>query len=69
MEDTRCTIASIEHEDPRCVNLIRGAVTAMEDPRYVNLHVPIALNMEDPRCWPVAMKTEDPRCERLDQRR
>jgi hypothetical protein len=65
MEDPRCTIAAMETEDPRCMNLCNGMVIGMEDLRCESLLRSAVTEMEDPRCRTVAHATEDPRCRSL----
>lgn len=70
MEDSRCKIAAIEADDPRCRGLLSGAVIEMEDPRCKDLSKDVMLRgvaaeADDPRCKIMAIEVEDPRCRGL----
>lgn len=67
MEDSRCRIAAIKVEDPRCRSLLMGVEIEMEDPRYKGPHQDVILKgatieIEDARCKRVGIEMEDPRC-------
>jgi hypothetical protein len=65
MEDSRCRIAAVESDDPRCKDLIQGVEIGMEDHRCKSLPFSMATEMEDPRCKSEAMVMDDPRCQSL----
>jgi len=62
MEDSRCRIAAIEFDDPRCKNSLGAAEIAMEDHRCIGLRRPAVTEFDDPRCRSTAMEADDPRC-------
>jgi hypothetical protein len=65
MEDSRCKIAAIEIEHPRCKEQWNGIVIETEDFRCKSLSTRKVIEIEDSRCSLTAMKMEDPRCGNL----
>jgi len=65
MEDSRCTMAALQAEDPRCQCLLSGVAIEVEDPRHKILCYGVALEMDDHRCKPVTVEVEDPRCKNM----
>ena len=71
MEDSRCRIAAIGTEDPRCSSLISGVAIEMEDHRCRGLlqgtmYTGAVIQIDDPRCNSgMGIAMEDPRCGNL----
>jgi hypothetical protein len=68
MEFSRCKIAAIEIQDPRCSSLLEGIAIGTEDSRCRSLVEGMALEVDDARCAYARIKMEDPRCQELRAR-